>query len=123
MAAASISKTSVAVAAAITNYVQNRMDSTPPLSQPLTITRGYVSRYGFTEVSWLVCGYIPTYSCQCMLLSLPTAGALPVSRIAVLHRVHSSAWTAPAFVGVFPRFPALFRAVPNHCQHCCSACG
>lgn len=49
MAAASINKTSVAVGGAISSYVQNRIDQTPPLSQPLTISRGYINRLNLIQ--------------------------------------------------------------------------
>jgi hypothetical protein len=49
MAAASINKTSAAVGGAIGSYVQSRIDQTPPLSQPLTISRGYITRLNLVQ--------------------------------------------------------------------------
>jgi hypothetical protein len=44
MSAASINKTASAVAGAIGSYTDNLMNQTAPLSQPLTVSSGYVNR-------------------------------------------------------------------------------
>jgi hypothetical protein len=45
MSAASINKTATAVAGAIGSYTDNLMIQTAPLSQPLTVSSGYVNRW------------------------------------------------------------------------------
>jgi hypothetical protein len=44
MMAASISKTGVALGGALNNYASNAMNRSPPLSEPLTLSKSYVSR-------------------------------------------------------------------------------
>jgi hypothetical protein len=44
MMATSISKTLVALAGALDNYALNAMNRSPPLSEPLTLSRSYVNR-------------------------------------------------------------------------------
>jgi hypothetical protein len=44
MSATSINKTATAVAGAIGSYADNLMNQTAPLSQPLTVSRGYINR-------------------------------------------------------------------------------
>jgi hypothetical protein len=44
MMAATIDKTAHALAAALDNYASSAMHASAPLSQPLTISRSYVSR-------------------------------------------------------------------------------
>jgi hypothetical protein len=44
MMAASISKTSVALGGALNNYASIAMNRSPPLSEPLTLSKSYVSR-------------------------------------------------------------------------------
>lgn len=44
MMAASINKTSVALGGALNNYAANAMNRSPPLSEPLTLSKSYVSR-------------------------------------------------------------------------------
>lgn len=44
MMAASINKTGVALGGALNNYASNAMNRSPPLSEPLTLSKSYVSR-------------------------------------------------------------------------------
>lgn len=44
MMATSISKTCVALAGALDNYALNAMNRSPPLSEPLTLSKSYVNR-------------------------------------------------------------------------------
>jgi hypothetical protein len=45
MMATSISKTSVALGGALNNYANAAMNRSPALSEPLTLSKSYVSRY------------------------------------------------------------------------------
>lgn len=44
MMGASINKTAVALGGALDNYAANAMNRSPPLSEPLTLSKSYVSR-------------------------------------------------------------------------------
>eukprot|EP00879_Flechtneria_rotunda_P001020 GHRR01001156.1.p1 GENE.GHRR01001156.1~~GHRR01001156.1.p1 ORF type:complete len:303 (+),score=106.55 GHRR01001156.1:254-1162(+) len=49
MAAASITRTAAAVGSALDSYTQNLINQTPPLTQPLTISKGYVNRLNLVQ--------------------------------------------------------------------------
>eukprot|EP00878_Enallax_costatus_P000368 GHUV01000453.1.p1 GENE.GHUV01000453.1~~GHUV01000453.1.p1 ORF type:complete len:337 (+),score=139.14 GHUV01000453.1:266-1276(+) len=108
MAAASISKTSVAVGAAITNYVQHRMDSTPPLSQPLTVSRGYVSRLNliqkFTQPAASVADVAAMYTGEMLYWVMQAALAVynQLAAMKVLPQITASAKTDAAGVPINP---------------------
>lgn len=52
MMATSINKTAVALGGALNNYANNAMNRSPPLSEPLTLSKSYVSRYANSS-NWL----------------------------------------------------------------------
>jgi len=47
MMATSINKTSTALGGALNNYANNAMNRSPPLSEPFTVSKSYVSRWAW----------------------------------------------------------------------------